>query len=277
MWSYLEDLRLRNCSSRTSKEYAKVLVNYFLDTRNCSLDVTRSELRSWVASMYGRGLKPSTVATRVGVLRSFFRFALTSGLMNEDIARHLPHVKVGKKPPSALRSAEIKAFMAAVRANGERGKRDLVIFMLLYTCGLRVSEVVALRAEDIDLETGTASVVGKGSKGRQVFLKESTISLIRMWLGGRRAGWLFPGQGDGHLSTRVVQHYARGYGKQIGLHVYPHKLRHSCATHYLIAGAPITFVQQLLGHTNVSTTSIYTQLTDRQCARVTEEVALAVG
>lgn len=276
MGEYLEDMRLRNCSARTIREYEKVLVNYFLESRDFSLNVTRSTLRGWVADMYERELKPSTIATRVGVLRSFFRFALREGLTTEDRAVHLPRVKIGKHLPKALTPAEIQVFMAEVAASGERGKRDLVIFTLMYTCGLRVSEVVAIRVEDVDLQAKAVLVRGKGDKERRVFLKESMISIIMQWLDGREVGWLFPGQGDGHLSARVVQHYARQYGKRIGLHVHPHMFRHSCATHYLTAGAPITFVQRLLGHAKLSTTGLYTQLADRECQRIAQSVELAV-
>jgi len=277
MGEYLDDMRLRNCSSRTIREYEKVLINYFLETDNYSLEVSRSVLRAWIARMYERGLKASTVATRVGVLRAFFRFAFAEGLITEDRSVHLPRVKVGKHLPKALTADEVRAFMAQVAANGGRGRRDLVVFTLMYACGLRVSEVVALRAENVDLEGGSILVVaGKGNKDRRVFLKESTIDLVAEWLGGRESGWLFPGQGDGHLSARVVQHYAREYGQQIGLTVHPHMLRHSCATHYLTAGAPITFVQKLLGHAKLSTTGLYTQLADRECQRIAQSVELAV-
>lgn len=276
MDEYLSDMRLRNCSARTIQEYRKVLRNYFLETGDYSLGAARSTLRGWVSSMYERGLRASTVATRVGVLRGFFRFAFREGLAPDELSKHLPRVKLGKQLPKALSPEEIRAFMETVCNNGERGRRDLVVFRLLYACGLRVSEVVTLRIEDVDLGSGTLRVTGKGNKERRLFLRPAVGQLLGEWIGDREAGWLFPGQGDGHLSARVIQHYAREYGKLVGLYVHPHMFRHSCATHYLTGGAPITFVQQLLGHAKLSTTGIYTQLADGECARISRSVELAV-
>lgn len=281
MEEYLGDMRLRNCSHRTVREYEKVLIAYFLDTGDYSLDVARSVLRAWVARMYERGLKPSTVATRVGVLRGFFRFAFKEGLASEDRSVHLPKVKVGQQLPKALSVSEVQALMAAIaEAKTPRGARDLVLFTVMYSCGLRVSEVVGLLVENVDLEGRMIRVLGKGNRERRVYLKGQVVDLLRAWIGERERGWLFPGQREGeHLSARVVQTYARQYGEAAGLggKVHPHALRHSCATHYLTNGAPITFVQALLGHAKLSTTGMYTQLADEECARVTEEVALAVG
>lgn len=275
MDEYLEDMRLRNCASRTIKEYKKVLVNYFLDTNDYNLDVSRQTLRSWVSRMYERGLEPATISTQSGVLRSFLRFAFNEGLSTEDTSRHLPKIKLGKQLPKSMTLAEVGTFMDAVRSNGDRGKRDLVIFMLMYTCGLRVSEVVTLRVKNVDFQTNFIHVSGKGNKERRIFLKADMVKLLKTWLSGKSGKWVFPGQGDGHLSSRVVQHYTNQYGKQIGLHIHSHMFRHSCATHYLMAGAPITFVQRLLGHAKLSTTGIYTQLTDLECAKITQEISLA--
>ena len=275
---FLQSLRLRNCSSRTIREYRKVLENYFLDSQECGLGVSRDALTAWVAAMYERGLNPKTISTRIVALRSFFSWAVRSGLLDNSPAEVLPRVKVRQSLPKALTQEEVQKFMAAIRETpGERARRDLVVFTLLYACGLRVSEVVSLRIEDTDLEGATLQVLGKGDKERSINLREQDVDMLRKWIGKRRDGWLFLGE-NGHLSSRVVQIYCGQYGKAAGIRrrVHPHLLRHSCAVHFLTGGAPITFVQQRLGHASLATTGIYTQLADQERARIARGVKLAV-
>jgi len=268
------DLRLRNCSPRTIVEYRKVLDWYFRDTGCCELaDTSKWAVREWVASMWEKGLAPGTIATRVGVLKRVFQ-----GAGRDDLANCLPKVKIGSCLPQALTKDEVAAFFEQIKASGtRRSKRDYVLFMLLYTCRLRVSEAVSLRVEDVDLDAGAVLVRGKGNKERQAYLKPGTLTVVRGWIGDRATGWLFPGANGAHLSARVVQQYAKEYGKAIGLDdVHPHSFRHSCATHYLLAGAPITFVQALLGHAKLSTTGLYTGLSNRHRRKIALDTELAV-
>ena len=123
------------------------------------------------------------------------------------------------------------------------------------------SEIVPLR------DINPATLIGSGKAAE-----------LAAWIGDRRRGWLFPGVHDTHLSARVVQQYCREYAKDAGLEgrVHPHTLRHSAATHYLQGGATITFVQRMLGHANLGTTGIYTQMGDADCTRIAREVKLTI-
>jgi len=271
---YLLDLRLRNCSPRTITEYQKVLGWYFRDAGCCELaDTSKRAVREWVASMWEKGLAPGTIATRVGVLKRVFQ-----GAGRDDLANCLPKVKAGSRLPQALTKEEVAAFFEQIKASGtRRSRRDYVLFMLMYSCGLRVSEAVSLRVEDVDLDAGAVLVHGKGNKERQAYLRPGASATVREWVGDRTTGWLFPGANGAHLSARVIQHYAKQYGRAVGLdNVHPHSFRHSCATHYLLGGAPITFVQALLGHTKLSATGLYTQLSNVERQRIANSTELAI-
>jgi site-specific recombinase XerD len=276
---FLANLRLGNRSPGTIAEYRKVLHMFCLEV-SCDLRVSLTDLRTWVAGMHDRGLKPSTISTRLTVLRSFYNFARDEGLAEANPIARLPQVKLGRRLPKALSPEEIRAFFNAVdaRQDLERGPRDRLLFSLLYTCGLRVGEVVTLRCEHVNLETASLRVVGKGDKERMVPIRPEVLPALTAWTKGRDRGWLFHGEYGAHLSTRVVQQYCNEYGQAAGIprRVHPHMLRHSCATHYLTGGAPITFVQSLLGHANLGTTGIYTQLADSERARIAREVELAI-
>lgn len=276
---FLQDLRLRNCSPRTIREYRKTLINYFLDTSNYSLEVSREELTGWVARMYDRGVQPRSVATRITTLRSFFGWAVRAGLAASSPAEVLPKVKLGRTLPKALTEDEVRRFMETVKVGpASRAERDLAVFTLLYTCGLRVSEAVSLRIEAIDLGGAILQVQGKGNKERTIDLREQDVAMLREQIGNRTEGWLFPGVRDQHLSARVVQQYCREYAKASGIkrRIHPHVFRHSCAVHYLTRGAPITYVQQRLGHSSLATTGGYTQLADAERARITRSIDLAI-
>jgi len=175
-----------------------------------------------------------------------------------------------------LTQEQVCQFMDIVKANDtERGRRDYVLFRLLYACGLRVAEIVSLRVQDCG--DNFVQVIGKGDKQRKVFLSDDMVTMLHDWVGDKPSGWVFQGRGNTHLSSRAVQHYANLYGREAGLgRVHPHVFRHSCATHSLLAGAPITHVQAQLGHEKLSTTGEYTQLVDEDRARISSELHLAI-
>jgi integrase/recombinase XerC len=160
-----------------------------------------------------------------------------------------------------------------MKSQSRAGRRDKILFQLIYAGGLRVSEAVGLKAADIDFTQGTLMVVGKGDKERRIYLKPFVLKQLQQYSTENGLdGYLFPGRGHGHITARNAQMRFKEYVRKAGLpeHVSPHTLRHSIAVHYLIGGAPITFVQSLLGHESLATTGIYTQLADE----MTKEIAL---
>ncbi|MBN1610366.1 MAG: tyrosine-type recombinase/integrase [Polyangiaceae bacterium] len=281
--SFLTDLEISNRAARTIVEYRKTLQLYMLETGDFSLDVSPDTLRRWIRMQKDRGCKPRTLAGRMTVLSGFFDFAVNEGLMTKNPVKALPRIKTPEVLPRALTQDETRLLFAAIDAReGEVGRRDQLLFRLMYLVGLRVSEAVSLRVEDINLDTRSIRVWGKGSKERVVYMKADLADQIRVWLGadGPRGGeWLFPGMEEGsHLKSRVAQLYMAEYRRAAGFKkkVTCHTLRHSHATHAVLAGAPITHIQKELGHASVKTTTIYTQLVDADRKRITDEIELAI-
>lgn len=277
---YTHYLEMANYSPRTIQEYRKIVELWFRASGNRSLDVGREELDAWVDRMYRRGLKPTTISTRITALRAFFSWCVQQNALESNPVDTLPKVRLGSRLPRAMTRDEVRRFMMAVAdQGGSRGRRDLVLFTLLYVAGLRVSEAVGLRVEDLDPERAIMTIRGKGNRERNVHLRQADVAMLQRWIiGEQRRGWLFPGQGDSHLSARCVQQYCQEYAERAGIsrRVTPHTFRHSCAVHSLTGGAPITYVQQKLGHANLATTGIYTQLADEERARITRQTELAI-
>jgi len=273
---FITYLRLKNLSPRTITEYQKVLKSLFdhvgLDASS-PREITAAQLRDYVASLQERGLAAKTVSNHVLVMKRFFGFLLAEGYIEEDPSRRLPRPKVGKRLPRALTIPQVQVLFAAMDGQSRAERRDRLLFHLIYAGGLRVNEVVGLRVEDIDFTQGTLRVVGKGDKERRIYLKPYILEHLREYIAWNEIkGYLFPGRGGGHITSRNVQMRLKKYVRRVGLpaEVSPHALRHSIAVHYLVGGAPITFVQNLLGHESLATTGIYTQLADE----MTKEIAL---
>lgn len=267
-------VRLKNLAPATIYQYRQVLGWLFehldLGERPPS-GITRAELRRYVASLHERGLAASTIETRVVAIKEFFRFLTDEGTIADDPAAALPYPKVGKRLPRALKMSEVKELFAAMGGETATERRDRVFFELLYTCGLRIGEAVRLRPQDINWEDGRVRVIGKGNKERRVYLKPYVQSHLREYVAGSEPGdYLFPGR-EGPISPNAMRTRFKIYVREAGLpdEVSPHTLRHSAAVHYLMGGAPISFVQNLLGHESLETTGIYTQLVDEVAKEIT--------
>jgi len=274
---FVAHLHLKNLSYRTIVEHGKVLRSLFEHLGlgdSPPSQITAAQLRDYVASMQQRGLAAKTVSNHVLVIKRFFGFLLAEGYIKEDPSRRLPRPKVGKRLPKALTITQVQDLFAAFKGETPSERRDKMFFQLVYACGLRVSEAVNLRLEDIDFAEGTLLVIGKGDKERQVYLKPNLLQGLKAYVADNKPGtYLFPGRGgDSPITCRNMGDRLNKYVKAAGLpdRVTPHTLRHSIAVHYLINGAPITFVQRLLGHASLATTGIYTQLADE----TTKEIAL---
>jgi integrase/recombinase XerD len=267
---------LKNLSPRTIEEYEKVLGSLFKYVElgdSLPREITFPQLRRYVASMQQRGLAAKTVSNHVLVLKRFFGFLLVEGYIQEDPSQRLPRPKVGKRLPKALTTSQVRALFAAMKGESRAGRRDKVLFHLAYAGGLRMGEVVGLKVRDINFSQGSLRVIGKGNKERRIYLKPYVLKQLQRRIAEVELNsYLFPGRNHGHITARNMQMRFKKYVRKAGLpdHVSPHTLRHSIAVHYLIGGAPITFVQNLLGHASLATTGIYTQLVDE----TTREIAL---
>ena len=259
---FIAYLRLRNLAPATIKNYRGVLKRLFnsIDLGpSPPSQITAAQLRDYVANLYEQELAPKTIRIYVVVIKRFFGFLLAEGYIEEDPSRRIPTPKVGKRLPRALTIPQIQALFAAMSDEAPAGHRDQVFFKLLYTCGLRMGEADRVKVADINWEEGWLRVIGKGNKERRVYLKPYLVDALREYIEESEVqGYLFPGRdGKGHLRGRHMGRRLKRYVEEAGLpsHVTPHTLRHSAAAHYLMGGAPITFVQNLLGHESPSTGS----------------------
>ena len=232
-------------------------------------DLSRADLRKWIAQLSREGLAPSSVARAVSAARGFFRFLMLDGHIKQHPAEDLDTPQKFSYLPKFLTEEEIDRLFATPDISTPDGIRDRAMLELMYAAGLRVSEMVSLKQTDVDLHTGIVSCHGKGSKERRVPLGKSAIHWLQQYAGIKASygkspyANLFLSRGKPltrHFAWATTKHYAESIGIS---NVSPHTLRHSFATHLLQHGADSRSVQALLGHSDISTTQIYTHITDK--------------
>lgn len=231
----------------------------------------RSALR-FLARLRRRGYSTKSLHLVVQALKAYFRF---EGMDGE--AERLKPPKVPKSLPKSLRQDEIRKLLNVIPPTRER---DRLIVLLLYTSGLRVSELCNMKKEDVDFERSLLHVRGgKGAKDRVVPIPRATLQLIERYLKGRDddSEYLFVEdrrQSKDRLSPKTVWYLLRKYGERAGVRVTPHMLRHSFATHMLENGVDIRSIQEFLGHSSLSTTQIYTRVTVEHLRKAQEKARL---
>ncbi|MBC7195398.1 MAG: site-specific tyrosine recombinase XerD [Caldisericia bacterium] len=213
-------------------------------------------------------LKPSSLRRKISSIRSFYKFLIKEELIDRDPTLDLTFPKNEKKLPQVLTVQEIERLINIIPNNSLKGKRDRAIIELLYSSGLRVSEIINLKIKDIDFNNNYLKCFGKGSKERIVPFGELAKSYILDYLEERDkykifSEYLFVNKRGDKLLRQQINNFLRIYSKKAKLKkkVHPHMLRHSFATHLLERGADLRSVQELLGHVDISTTQIYTHLT----------------
>jgi integrase/recombinase XerD len=226
----------------------------------------------------GRRYKESSIARSLAAVRSFHRFCVEEGLLGDDPSGDVGAPRVPQGIPKALTEGEVDALLAAVPGDGPRARRDRAILEVLYAGGLRISELVGLDLEDLDLLDGLVRVLGKGSKERIAPLGRSAREAVGDYLttgrpelvGRTSTAALFLNARGGRLTRQGAWLIVRGAGDRAGLggRLFPHVLRHSCATHMLDHGADIRVVQELLGHASLSTTQVYTKVSPERLRAV---------
>lgn len=231
-------------------------------------DLTRPDLRKWIASLSRDGLAPTSIARAVSAARGFFKFLMLDGHIKTHPAEDLDTPQRFSYLPKFLTEDEINRLFAAPDVSTEEGIRDRAVLEIMYASGLRVSELVALKQADVDLLAGLVVCHGKGSKERRVPLGKSAIHWLQQYTavkagyGKSTSPYVFLHRGkpfNRHLAWSMIKRYAERAGIK---NVSPHTLRHSFATHLLQRGADSRSVQALLGHSDISTTQIYTHMTD---------------
>ena len=244
--------------------------------------VDRNLLISYILNLKDRNYATTTVARKVAAVKSFFDFLVAEGTLRSDPTENLSSPKVGKSLPKPLAAAEVAALLAEpAKLSSPEAKRDEAMIELLYACGMRISELVALNMVDINLGAGFVRCLGKGSKERIIPIHEKAAQVIEdyikearpLLLRNKDEEALFLNRRGERLTRQGFWLILKAYAKAAGIEkeVTPHTLRHSFATHMLSGGADLRAVQELLGHANISSTQIYTHLTSEHVRQAYEK------
>jgi len=252
------------------------LVRYF-EAENLSIrEIKFNHLQSFVAQLYDLGINARSVARILSGIRSFFNFLVIDGYIEDDPTELLETPKIGLKLPVVLTIQEIEKIQAVIDLSTKEGQRNKAIIEVLYSCGLRISELINLKFSDLFLNDGFLRVEGKGSKQRLVPISHTAIHEIELYMIDRSRmevkkgseNFLFLSKRGTPISRIMVFHFIKEYAVLAGIqkNISPHTFRHSFATHLLEGGANIRAIQQMLGHEKITTTEIYTHM-DREYLR----------
>ena len=272
---YLTMLRVeRNLSPRTLEAYQRDLKHYLsfiVDKDIISLsNISQMHIREYIRSLNEKGLAASSIARIFSSIRSYHKFLSAENYVNENPTLILTSPKAPKKLPHVLMEEEISAIINAVVETFQYAKRDKAIIEMLYSCGLRVSELCALSLNNLYLNDDMIRIMGKGSKERLLPVGGRAKNFLNDYLIHCRPGIqkdkgsssVFLSRTGNPLTRAMINNILRKWSQVAGISksVSPHTLRHSFATHLLEGGADLRFVQALLGHSDISTTQIYTHL-----------------
>ncbi|MDD2569208.1 MAG: site-specific tyrosine recombinase XerD [Clostridia bacterium] len=264
--------------------YGFDLRNFAVFTRNQNIksiqDIDSETLSSYLAFLYNEGKASSTLARQMSALKGFFNYAAKEGYIKINPARNLESPKQAQLLPKVLTEAEVERLLAAPDCTSAIGQRDKAMLELLYATGLRVSELVNLDVADVNRDVGFVRCMGKGSKERIVPVGKKALEALELYLNRgrrqilkeRRSTVLFVNWRGNRITRQGFWKILKAYGEQakLTLALKPHILRHSVATHLLENGADLRIVQEILGHADISTTQIYTHLTNSRIREVYE-------
>jgi len=287
--AFLRDLEVRGCSAATRRSYGSDLQQLmeWLAARGCIVDtLDRRAVRAYSADLGRRGYAPATLARKLSTLRGLSRFLTERGVLGADPTRLLPGPRRRRRLPRVLTEAEVEALLSAAGGTEPLALRDRAILELLYGCGLRSQEVVALTLADLKPAQAQLIVHGKGGKMRVVPVGDEAAAAVRRYLERGRGLLVADREDDARAATlerrplllsrsgralltsdirRLVVRYCRRAGLDAAS---PHMLRHAYATHMLERGADLRVIQELLGHASVSTTQVYTHVSGAHLRRV---------
>ncbi|SFM11826.1 site-specific tyrosine recombinase XerD [Marinobacter zhejiangensis] len=231
---------------------------------------SRLDLLDWMSKGLAEGRAGSTAARRLSCLRRFYRYLLREGVISEDPTLRIDSPKLPKRLPDSLSEADVDSLLSEPDVSEPIELRDKAMLEVLYGCGLRVSELVGLRVDQVNARQGVVRITGKGGKERLVPLGEEAVDWLLRYvrdarpvlLKGMVSDDLFPGRQARAMTRQTFWHRIKHYAARAGIHKHlsPHTLRHAFATHLLNHGADLRVVQMLLGHSDLSTTQIYTHV-----------------
>jgi integrase/recombinase XerD len=274
---YIDRLWLEKGLSRnTLDSYHRDLQTFrlWLDGRDI-VSVRREDLMRYLSDRMAKGIKSRSTARALSCLRGLYRYLLRENLIAIDPTLQIESPKLGRPLPESLTETEVEKLLAAPNVKSPIGFRDRTMLEVLYASGLRVSELVGLRIPDVNLRQGVVRVMGKGSKERLVPLGEEAISWIQRYLVEARPDLLkknlaedaiFPSSQGKPMTRQTFWYRIKAHAETAGIRrkISPHTLRHAFATHLINHGADLRVVQLLLGHSDLSTTQIYTHIAQQR-------------
>ncbi len=267
-------LYLKNYSQETINNYRRDLLQ--LNSSIVDKDITKLEnndILMWVKKLHAQGNSSKTLQRKLSSLRSFFNFLINSELIKNNPTTGIKAPKSSKKLPKAVNTDEL-AYLLNIKPSNNIETRDIACFDLLYSCGIRLSELSSIELKDININQKSIRVIGKGNKERVVYFGSKTLINLNRWLNIRdtyspKCNYLFISQNGEHLTNRSIQKRIEIFAEKYATkHIHPHMLRHSFATHVLDSSKDLLAVKDLLGHADISSTQIYTHLNFQQVASV---------
>jgi integrase/recombinase XerD len=255
-------------------KFAEFIAEQKVDTGQ----IERAHVVDFLRSLYLKKLDSRSVARHLVTIRHFFRFCFAEGLIQEDPAANIQSPKFRQSLPEFLSLAEVDRLLAQPDANSTLGLRDKAMIELLYSTGLRVSELCGLKTHDIQMDLGCLRCIGKGNKERLVPVGKQALQVVQEYvtkarpqiLGEWVSPFLFPSRAGSAINRIAFWKTLGEYGRRAGLRkaLTPHMLRHSFATHLLDRGADLRSVQMMLGHADIATTQIYTHVVEERLKQV---------
>ncbi len=268
----------RQRSLNTVQSYERDLRAFIEFLKKRSKNITtfqRSDILDFLIDMKNRNYSVSSISRYLSSIRGLCRYMILEGFRKDDPSEGIQNPRGWQSLPKALTVEEVIKLLNSIN-KGELALRDLVMLELMYASGLRVSELVNLRIEDVSLEAGFLRIKGKGSRERVVPVSEQTLAKLKEYLRHLRpkllkrgeSPYLFLSKRGQRLTRQRFWQTLKQYGRTSGVEVTPHVLRHSFATHLLEGGADLRSIQKMLGHADISTTQIYTKVTSERLKKV---------
>ena len=286
---YEEHLALvRNLADNSIRGYVSDLESFLAHIAKLGItefsELQISHIRSWLANLQSTGLSRATLARRIVSIRAFTYWAASQGWIPSDIGSDLAIPKAHKTLPEVLNHSQTQIVLDAIVAKAGEDPtpiniRDLAMIEVLYATGIRVSEICGLNLRDIDWERNTLLVLGKGDKERVVPIGLPALAAVKNWLSTGRSEFanansddaVFLGSRGKRIDQRTVREVVYDAMEAIGSHMSPHGLRHTAATHLLEGGADLRTVQEILGHSSLATTQIYTHVSPERLKTAYEQ------
>jgi integrase/recombinase XerC len=264
----------RNASKYTVRNYTNDLLEFFDFARE--KEINKQTLRDYLAHLMEQGFAKSSIARKLSAIRSFYRYLLREEMVPANPAATTTSPKLDRRLPSFLTVKEAKQLIESPDLSRPQGQRDRALLEMLYASGLRVSELVNMNVEQVNLTTNEIRVWGKGAKERVVLIGSPAAQALDTYLsqgrpellGKKKNNALFINRYGGRLPARTIQKILSKYARTINKRVHPHMLRHTFATHLLDGGADLRVVQELLGHADLSSTQIYTHVTQSRARKI---------